>query len=339
MDQTALSQVIQRCNKFNGNTRNLWAFCILNHPHPVGYMLDHHVQKIGWLQPEFNIDVARRQVHLNPEVLDGEDEVDKCSQALVSLCRENIAAIGSDIEKWLQRAEDFHSVASTDMKLFRVAVPTPLRGIIGVITRGVHLNVYGVRSVSGEKQLGVWVAKRSSTVTYANQLDQIAAGAMSPDDRMCHLRTLGREAEEEAGLILDWQSKKLAQDGRVIGEPIYSSYVSFYDQKDRVAGSEIGHLEPGVRYIYDLFVDSSFIPKPHDQDAIEGFYLLTGRQIVDSLLRNEWKPNSGLVMLDFLVRNASLVEDGGNLQALRSSLRRRLPFGHIPFDGDDGAAH
>lgn len=129
---------------------------------------------------------------------------------------------------------------------------------------------------------------------------------MDPVDGMDPLRTLQREAMEEARLAIDIGSRRATADGVLVGTVVAGPRISFYDKKDRVAGSEQGQLEPGIRFTFDLEVDSSFVPRLGEPEAATGFVLKAVDDVKRDLVYAAWKPNCGLVMLDFLLRKGQI---------------------------------
>lgn len=328
---TPFAEVIWKCNKFRGDIRELWAVYICNHPRPIGYMRDEFRRNLNWSETSFRFledrDRKVRSVSLMPEVGDGDDVVESCRCELVELCEKNRQDKGCD--KWLRRPEsqrDYHPVRGMCGPLQGLKVPSPLRGIIGMVTSGTHMNMYTVKTLGGKDKAFIWIARRSKNVTYAGKLDQLVAGAMSPEDGMDPLATLRREGEEEAGLVFDRGTFLMREgSGKFVGRVSRGSQITFYDRKDHIAGTEAGHLEPGIRFTFDLRVGEDYIPKPTEPESIEGFYLKSVEEVKRDLCNAEWKPNCGLVMLDFLLRRKLIEEvDESAVAALRAGLERPL---------------
>ncbi|KAJ6446136.1 NUDIX hydrolase domain-containingprotein [Purpureocillium lavendulum] len=321
--------VIRRCNKFDRDIGSLWEFCLLDSHGPVGYMLPEFVAEMRWEGTSFHVSKTQRRVHLIPRVgIDG-DVVDICRLEFVELCEKN-RGILCGVEKWLRKSADYHPLRGLEDHLVGIKMPSALRGVFGIVTTGTHLNVYTVKRVDGRPKMHIWVSRRSQNVTYAGKLDQIVAGAMDPADSMDPLRTLQREAMEEAQLTIDVDSRTVTAQGTFVGTIEQGPRISFYDKKDAVAGSEQGQLEPGVRFTFDLEVDPSFIPQPSEPDAIAGFFLKPVDDVKRDLRNAEWKPNCGLVMLDFLLRKGLIrPDDDERFGMLRQGLQRELPFRNV----------
>ncbi|ODA78290.1 hypothetical protein RJ55_05671 [Drechmeria coniospora] len=318
--------VILRCDKFNENAGGLWEFWLLDNEGPVGYMPPELVTRIRWGGSGFQVARSERRVYLTPIVAPDDNIIDACRYHFVRLCERNVGVI-EGMASWLERKVDYHPIRGLDRHLAGLAVPSPLRGVLGIVTTGVHLNVYTVKRVDGRPSMHVWVSKRSQNVTYAGKLDQIVAGAMDQTDDMDPLRTLKREAMEEARLTVDISSLGVSTNGVLVGVLAKGRDISFYDQKDTTAGSEEGQLEPGVRFTFDLEVDERFVPQPGEPHAIAGFFLKPVDDIKRDLKEAKWKPNCGLVMLDFLLRQQQINPgEDENYMLLWRGLQRRLPF-------------
>ncbi|POR39787.1 Uncharacterized protein TPAR_00013 [Tolypocladium paradoxum] len=321
--------VIRQCNKFEKDVAGLWEFHLLDNLGPVGYMLPEFVAKMRWEGTGFHVSKSEHKVHLSPRVGQDDDVVDICRKAFVGLCEKNVGVLGG-VTKWLRKKVDYHPIRGFDGHLAGLKMPSPLRGIFGIVTTGVHMNVYTMKKVDGRPRMHIWVSRRSENVTYAGKLDQVVAGAMDPMDLMDPLRTLRREAMEEARLAIDIKSRRVTTGDVFVGMVLDGSRISFYDKKDSIAGAEQGQLEPGIRFTFDLEIDSSFVPQPGEPGAIAGFLLKPVDDVKRDLKRAEWKPNCGLVMLDFLLRKGQIKpEDDDRYGLLREGLQRELPFQNI----------
>ncbi|EQL00139.1 hypothetical protein G6O67_007031 [Ophiocordyceps sinensis] len=319
-------EVIRQCNKFERDVGGLWEFRLLDNVGPVGYMLPEFVASMVWEGTGFRVSKSERRVHLALDLGNGDDVVEMCRQEFVSLCEKNAGVVGG-LKKWLGKRADFHPIRGLDGHLTGLQMPSPLRGVFGIVTSGVHMNMYTIKKVHGRPKMHIWVSRRSENVTYAGKLDQVVAGAMDPVDDMDPLKTLRREAMEEARLAVDIASRRVTADGSVVGMVECGRRISFYDRKDPTAGSEQGQLEPGIRFTFDLEVDASFMPRPGEPEAVADFVLKAVEDVKRDLMCAEWKPNCGLVMLDFLLRKGQIrPEDDERYGQLKQGLQRELPF-------------
>ncbi|PHH92440.1 hypothetical protein CDD83_7396 [Cordyceps sp. RAO-2017] len=321
--------VIRQCNKFDRDVGALWEFRLLDNMEPVGYMLPEFVAKMVWEGTGFRVSKSDRRVHLSLDVVCGEDVISLCRDEFVGLCEKNVSVVGG-LRKWLGKKTDYHPIRGLDSHLAGLQMPSPLRGVFGIVTSGVHMNVFTMKKVNGRPKMHVWVSRRSQNVTYAGKLDQVVAGAMDPVDGMDPLKTLRREAMEEARLMVDTASRRVTANGVVVGTVERGPRISFYDKKDPTAGSEQGQLEPGIRFTFDLEVDASFTPQPGEPDAVTNFVLKAVDEVKRDLICAEWKPNCGLVMLDFLLRKGQIgPEEDERYGQLKQGLQRELPFDNL----------
>ncbi|KAH7162918.1 hypothetical protein B0J13DRAFT_24398 [Dactylonectria estremocensis] len=328
--------------------RSLWEFRIAGVDEALGYLRDSVRREMLWDGTGFAVDTERRAVVLTPEVRRGEQPADACRRAFADLCLKNRGRLNSCFDKWLGRPADsreFHPIHVTDAAWQNLTIPLPARGVFGIITVGVHMNMYSVLHVDGRELVDrIWVSHRArgEDVCYAGMMDQVVAGGMDPTDKMdgflAPAVTLKREAEEEAGLILDLDTKNVfsssccscccGQSRSIVGTVEEAPAIAFYDCKGREAGrGNEGHLEPGVRFVYDLKLeDAAFQPRSRER-GIEKFEALTVDEVKCCLRDRRWKPNCGLVMLDFLVRkNLIAVADEERFRDIAADLRRSLPF-------------
>ncbi|PWN17989.1 hypothetical protein BCV69DRAFT_301729 [Microstroma glucosiphilum] len=262
------------------------------------------------------------------------DSFQKRSNALNSLVRSwrDVGLFRDALDGW---REEMYAVYSSDSHPFnswerttRSGTEVGSRGAVfeleraacalfGLVTYGVHLTAYtqepssstsasDADTSSSSDLLKVWVPRRSaSKATWPSYLDNSVAGGITSGD--APFESIVRECQEEASLSEDVVRARIQQAGVV-------TYV--YRTLPLEEGG--GYLQPEVQYIYDLplpapdFADgdaeeAKFIPKPNDGEA-QSFDLLSVPQIMDLLKKGEFKPNCGLVMLDFLIRKGVIRE-------------------------------
>lgn len=185
--------------------------------------------------------------------------------------------------------------------------------LIGVITYGVHINGYVPPHKSSNGNLKMWVPRRSATKpTYPGMLDNTVAGGLGYPYGIWE--TVIKECYEEAGLGEDFVNSHVRSAGVVlyIFEP--------NGHKDTI--------QPEVEYIYDLEFDNEtdVLPYPEDGEA-EDFTLMDVSEVLVRLLNNEFKPNCGLVVTDFLVRHGYITpESDENYLEIVSRCHRMMPF-------------
>ncbi|KAK2606127.1 hypothetical protein QQS21_003410 [Conoideocrella luteorostrata] len=331
---TSFIQVILQCNKFQQDIASLYEFWVLDHDSPVGYMLPEFVSLMTWDTTGFEANNSKRTVHLIPSVHVGESTLEACEREFVALCRLNVSRVDG-VQKWVDTWDrvgdaEHHPIRGLLPGLVGLKVPAPLRGVFGIVTAGTHMNMFTIKRDGSRAETHIWVAKRSKNVTYAGKIDQLVAGAISPEDNDDPLKTLRREAMEEAGLAVDAETGQVSKDGNYVGTLCQGPRISFLDKKDEIAGSERGQLEPGIRFTFDLEVDPEFIPEPCEPESIAGFFLRNVEEVKNDLKCREWKPNCALVMVDFLLRKGMISpEEDVFFQHLKPALQRQLPFRSI----------
>jgi 8-oxo-dGTP pyrophosphatase MutT (NUDIX family) len=145
-------------------------------------------------------------------------------------------------------------------------------------------------------------------------LDSTAAGGVASGETP--LSTILHECNEEASLPSDLVRRNAKAAGAI---------THFY-VRDRRSGGEVGLLQPECQYVYELPVPSGLVCKPNDNE-VEAFQLLTVSDIVEALARREFKPNSALVMLDFMIRHGVVTsENEKDYLEIITRLHRRLDF-------------
>lgn len=321
----SLRQVIKAGNKFTGDYASLWEFRILNNVGAVGYMRDSMVRAINWTNTAFVLYSSERLIHLNPVGFSSQDPKGHCERQFIVLLEMNRHRIASFI-KWTPRPSSFFPIACQQINLRGTRMPAPMRVIFGIVTYGVHLNAYTTCVVGGQTQMHVWVAERSQTTTFPGMMDQIVAGGVDHLMPLEPILELEREAKEEAGWDLNKATMTMLYNGKVIGTVIGPRRLTFYDQKDRRSGNEDGHLEPGVRFVFDVELDASFIPVPQCAQETRTFMLKSVDQVKTDLLTRRWKPNSGLAMLQSLIWKGHITAQEADVNLLLQGLHPALPL-------------
>ena len=300
-----------------------WGFVVLDHSEPVGYILDAFADKLNWDTANWHRDPETKVIRLEPSTYGSKPNVLDCNRALVDFCEQNqdVEGFGEALKPWVKAKTYFHPVLTPRQDLEGFEMPSPARGIFGITTAGVHMNVYTSNPKKGQPGSVVdriWVAKRSQTTTYPGCFDQIVAGAMDPADNGDPVKTLKREAEEEAmwkleddGLLLRASHEDALSTGLVVGDVHDAGRIYFCTKKDASAGlKEVGHIEPGVRFCFDVNIKTGTEPAPNGNNkSIGRFFALSVDEVIRSLENKQWKPNSGLVMLNFLHRKGLIDEN------------------------------
>lgn len=158
--------------------------------------------------------------------------------------------------------------------------------LFGVKRYGVHINGYTVTE-SGEVRM--WLARRSPTKqTYPGLLDNVAAGGLAAGVGIKH--TLVKECQEEACIPAAIAEK---------ADPV--STVSYtYEEEDGVYAES--------QFVFDLELPLEFKPRVGDEE-VQGFYLLPIDEVKELLATDDFKPNSAMVALDFLIRHSFIEPD------------------------------
>lgn len=102
--------------------------------------------------------------------------------------------------------------------------------------------------------------------------------------------------------------------------------ISWFNVKDGGAGFDVGLVEPGVQFGYDLEVDAE--TKLSSAEAgIDWVRPLSIDDVKGALLRYEFKPSSTCVLIEFFVRHGIInAENNGFFAEIVSRLHRSLPL-------------
>ncbi|CAI9744282.1 nudix hydrolase 20, chloroplastic-like isoform X1 [Octopus vulgaris] len=158
--------------------------------------------------------------------------------------------------------------------------------IFGIPSYGTHMNGY---TYSADGKLMMWIGRRSATKpTWPGKLDNLSAGGLPVN--MSVLECMKKECQEEASI-----------DESLLEKLIPAGSVSY------MYGTQDG-LYPETQFVYDLELPPDFAPKNADGE-MSNFYLLTIDEIKKKILEEDFKPNCGLVILDFLIRMGIITPD------------------------------
>nr|XP_006625431.2 PREDICTED: uncharacterized protein YJR142W-like [Lepisosteus oculatus] len=167
-----------------------------------------------------------------------------------------------------------------------LAMERSATSLFGVKRYGVHVNGF-TRQADG--QLTMWVARRSlSKPTYPGLLDNMVAGGVAC--RTTIAETLVKECMEEACI-----PECIAKLARPVSTVSYT-----YEDDEGVF--------PESQFVFDLEVPHDFAPEIGDGE-VQAFYLWPMDKVKEVLVSAEFKPNSAMVVLDFLLRHSYLHPD------------------------------
>lgn len=252
---------------------------------------------------DFRIDHESKVVQLLPQRTDMD---------LATACNKTLSEI---IENVIQK-EVFGPKAHSELyPIVGATIPVSIerfsRSLFGIIARGAHLTVYTQTSQGIE----IWVPRRASTLfTYPNCLDTtVAGGVIAGEDP---LTCVIREGVEEASLSDD-----------LVRDNARSCGVLSYMGMNRTAGGGNNTLiTPDLIYVFDLEVRQDLMLKPGD-DEVKEFYRWGVEKIKQALAQGEFKTNSALVMIDFLIRHGLITPANEKDYAeISSRMHRQLPF-------------
>ncbi|KAH8681624.1 NUDIX domain-containing protein [Xylariales sp. PMI_506] len=187
-------------------------------------------------------------------------------------------------------------------------------GLLGVMRYGVHMSAY-VRDASAPHGIKLWIPRRSKTKSnYPSMLDNtVAGGLMTGEDP---LECVIREADEEANLPESLMRERCKVAGTVV----------LIHVTDERAGGEKGMIYPETQWVYDLELPADVKPTPKDGE-VEEFYLWTVEETQAALARGEFKPNCGLILLDFFVRRGIVTrENEPQFEEMVRKMHRAVPF-------------
>ncbi|KAJ5158782.1 uncharacterized protein N7500_008433 [Penicillium coprophilum] len=183
--------------------------------------------------------------------------------------------------------------------------------LFGIVTYGVQLLSF-VRDKGGLK---LWIGTRAEgKQTYPSMLDSTAAGGLGAGK--LPIEALICEAREEASIPEEVVRMKV--------KPM--SHLTYFHIRGNKAGGETGLFQPEVEYTYELELEPGMIPKPKDSE-VECFSLYNIDEVLFALKEGQFKPNSAIVIVEFLIRHGILnAENEPGYSVILSHLHRKLEF-------------
>ncbi|KAK4658392.1 hypothetical protein QC762_101430 [Podospora pseudocomata] len=313
-------EIVQECDNFpypnlTNNTaytkaiEPLWLFFLPDDLEPHGFLIQSVVDRMPWT-PSFRLIPESKQVHLlkYPGRKDWQTACNEAIDELLDLTRAKkvFPRLGK------KRDEKFPIVGAK----FDIGIERSAMSLFGIIGQGAHMTVY-TRTSLGEMKF--WIPRRNANKsTYPDMLDQAVAGGVAQGETP--FECIVREAGEETAL-----------DEEVVrGDVVAAGTVTWFNVSDEKAGGEVGLMNPGVLYVYDLEVGQEVVFKPVDDD-IQAFHLMSVDEVRDAMRSGEFKPSCAAVMMDFFVRHGFITaENEVDYVEIVSRLHRKLPFRTSP---------
>lgn len=186
---------------------------------------------------------------------------------------------------------------------------TPL---LGVITYGIHVNAYVPAEKTTNGKIKVWTPRRAANKpTYPGMLDNTVGGGLGYPHGI--EETVIKECYEEAGLASSFVKRNVRSAGVV-------QY--FHKPNDDYS------VQPEVEYVFDLLLHGEDEIKLQSVDGeAEEFRLMDVDEILFRLENSEFKPNCGMIILDFLIRHGHVTpENECNYIEMLTRSHRLMPF-------------
>lgn len=301
---------------YNTRLKNYHSFKINPLPTTLGYIPNAAITTFQWPTPTWTIDPLSQTITLmTPPTATAAER----SEVLADTVR-RMAECGKFevLRRW--RDERFPVYGPEPGGEVVVEIERAASALYGIVTCGVQMLCYTETETKGEqgRDLKLWIGRRSrSKQTYPGMLDSTAAGGLEAGITPRH--AMIREATEEATLPPSLLHTKLYSTG----------CISYFHVRGHLAGGETNLLQPELEYLYECKLDvNDPIPRPEPGDSeVEEFGLWSVEEVMGALRRGEFKPNSAVVVVDFLVRHGVVgPEKEPRYLEIMTRLHRRLPF-------------
>ncbi|KAI3319090.1 hypothetical protein HD806DRAFT_510000 [Xylariaceae sp. AK1471] len=319
--------IVQNADNFPYDTDPLeiyYQLLLAGDPKPHGYLRPETVAKMPWTS-SFQISHASPRTVTVLDSSQGSDSAASFTRAfgeLVDLC------IAQDTFRLIAKkhsepftvlsyptSRDGGGTGTGTVTMERFMAP-----LFGILLQGAHMIAY-VRSRATVDDCGVisglWIPRRAKHLfSSPNMLDASVAGGIAMG--ISAVETIIKEAGEEASLSPEFVRTRVRSTGLL-------SYVSSTDAIHGWPG-ESGLLCPGIVYTYEMELPEDVIPKPHDGE-VGSYSLMSIGDVQAALLKNEFKPDAAVVVIDFLIRHGVITaENERNFVRINEHIHRRLPF-------------
>ncbi|KAJ8110197.1 hypothetical protein ONZ43_g5934 [Nemania bipapillata] len=245
---------------------------------PLGFMLPHVAREFGAC-PGWVLDESRTSKTLTLSA--GPDRASRSEVIASTLAHFKENGTFRILKHWRSEQKPCYGPAGEVLfTIERAAFP-----LLGIVAYGVIFIAY---TVNWEGSVaGLWVQKRSSMVkTHVGLYDGTVAGGMAVDKTP--FQTLVTEAAEEASLSGELIYQKIRTCGTL----------SYFHTRKAEMGGEVGLLQPGVHFLYEMQVPEDIEPEAGDESTA-GFDLLTLKEIKEQILAGHVKPWFALAVIDF----------------------------------------
>jgi 8-oxo-dGTP pyrophosphatase MutT (NUDIX family) len=279
---------IARCNQFSPETA--LPFFVENQQ--IGWVKHRHATILHSFSHDFIFPEDKVQFH--PRFATYEERTMALRQIVSALKKQGCL---------LNEAEEIFDIAPAYGEKPLFALARDATAFFGVPGCGTHVNGFTYH----DEQLFIWVARRSTRCVVApGRLDNLSAGGLPKGTTP--LQNVIKESWEEARLPAPL-SKKAVPCGQI-------SYLM-----DTPRG-----VRPDTILIFDLELAPTVIPMA-DGIEVDSFACLPATQVYD-LIKNtqEFKHNSALVMIDFLMRKNIITAREPDYAELKTHLQRSFLF-------------
>lgn len=220
-----------------------------------------------------------KKVTLNPIFKLPDERTKAVEKVLIDLRQKDLF---QKLKGW--RDEHFNVTSKySDTPIF--TIERSAASLFGLKQYGCHINGY----IKRNGVYSMWIARRSKTKpTYPGMLDNFTAGGLTAG--LGAVECAKKELEEEAGLGED-----LAGNMRSVGAITYA-----------YQGEEGVSIEG--EFVFDIKLPVDFVPENKDGE-VEEFYLMSIEEVKEAIISENFKKNSAVVTLHFLIRKGLITPD------------------------------
>ncbi|KAL4797810.1 hypothetical protein BDV19DRAFT_358034 [Aspergillus venezuelensis] len=327
MSKTLLD-IVKECDNFpycadnptlyNDYLQDYFNFKAAKQSQTLGHIPNSVVEAFNFTNTGWAVDHDNHELTLGGHLNDDETTKDKLTALMSTTLKAMASSTAHPLftklaKSWRNETFPIRITKADGPKDILLDIERSASAIFGILTSGVQVTCYVNHPTRG---LLLWIGRRSRTKqTYPGMLDNTAAGGLETELSNRPKEAAIRETVQEASLEETFVRENLHGGGAI----------SYYHVKPFQHGNEeLRLLQPEIEYVYDLELAADMVPVPGDGE-VEAFYLCTINEVMAALRSGEFKLNSAVAVIDFLIRrNVITTENEEYYEEVVRRLNRKL---------------
>ncbi|KAL4968237.1 uncharacterized protein BDV14DRAFT_167571 [Aspergillus stella-maris] len=282
--------------------QNYYKFMVANCSRTLGHVPKSIVESFNFTSTGSTVDHESKELTLGGHLNNDETTDVKLTALMSKTLKEMSSSTAHPLfcklaKSWRNETFPITATNADGSKTTLLEIERSASATFGILTSGVQATCYVNHPTRG---LLLWIGRRSRTKqTYPGMLDNTAAGGLETELSSRPEEAAIRETVQEASLDETFVRENLNGSGEI----------SYYRVKPFQYGDrEIGLLQPEIEYVYDIELTADMVPVPGDGE-IEAFYLWSVEEVLNALRSGDFKLNSAVAVIDFLIRRGVITAE------------------------------